>query len=167
MKMPTSSGQRTLLIGYGNDLRSDDGAGVRAAARLAARLPKSSRSRHTDVIVTQQLTPDLAEDIAAAEQVVFIDAYAADGAGADLRVERVRADGTRASAIGHHGDPACLMRLAGQLFGRVPDAWVVGIPAFSFEAGETISPGTSRGIDEAVALIGGRAFSGKLKGDRQ
>jgi hydrogenase maturation protease len=154
-----------LVIGYGNDLRSDDGAGIRVATMIAAQSTSASRSR---VIITQQLTPDLADDIAAAEQVIFVDAYPAPTAGAELRVEKITADPAgSAPALGHRGDPAGLMRLADRLFGALPEAWLVGIPAYSFAAGESISPATLQMIDEAVALIGERAFSGKSKGERK
>ena len=49
-----------LVIGYGNTLRSDDGAGVIAATRLA------EKSSTHQVIAVQQLTPHLAENIASA-----------------------------------------------------------------------------------------------------
>lgn len=154
----------TLVIGYGNELRSDDGAGVWAATRLGARFPQSR------VIVVQQLSPELADEIAAAAQVVFLDAYAASGADAPLRVERIRGDDAAdiaeaASTLGHHGDPARLVGLAERLYGRAPDVWVVGIPAFCFAAGETISPATMRMVDQAVALLTGCVFG--EKGDAQ
>lgn len=142
-----------LVIGYGNDLRSDDGAGIHAATRLA------EQSAQPRVIMARQLTPDLAEDIATAAQVVFVDAYAALEHDAQLRIDKISGDDSHnSSALGHHGDPEELMQLADQLFGKTPDAWVVGIPAFSFDAGETISPETLHRIDEAVALIGGCAL---------
>ena len=146
----------TLVIGYGNDLRGDDAAGIRAATLLAGEVV-GHRS-----IITQQLMPDLAADIAQAERVVFVDAYPADRDGAPLRVERVPGDSEDGegwgSPLGHHSDPATLVGLARRLFGATPDAWVVGIPAYCFDAGEVISPQTSFWIDEAVALIEGSAF---------
>ncbi len=146
----------TLVIGYGNDLRGDDAAGIRAATLLAGEVPEH-RS-----IITQQLAPDLAADIAQAERVVFVDAYPADRDGAPLRVERVPdvsedSEGW-GSQLGHRSDPATLVGLARRLFGATPEAWVVGIPAYCFDAGEAISPQTSFWIDEAVALIEGSAF---------
>ena len=133
-----------LIIGYGNDLRSDDGAGIRTATMIAARdLP-------VRVIACHQLTPELADDIALAAQVVFIDAYAADESGAQWRIERI-GDGDVSSAQGHRGDPAALLDLARRLHGRVPEAWVVGIPAYCFDAGEAISRATAQQIDEVVA----------------
>jgi len=150
---PAAPLNSTLVIGFGNGLRSDDGAGICAATLVAEQSPTLR------VIATPQLTPDLAEDIASAAQLVFLDAYAAPEAGASLRVERVCGDGAGgASAVAHHASPAALVQLAKAIFGAAPDAWVVGIPAFSFAAGEVISPGTLHSIDEAVALIGGRAL---------
>ena len=143
----------TLVIGYGNDLRGDDGAGVCAASRLA----EDSSGHRT--IVTQQLTPDLAADIARAECVIFVDAYPAADYTAPLRVEKVPVDeGRSSSPLGHRSDPVQLIGLARHLFGVAPEAWVVGIPAFCFDAGETISPRTAHWVDEAVALIEGSAF---------
>lgn len=149
----TPSLPATLVIGYGNDLRGDDAAGIRAATLLAGEAPEH-RS-----IITQQLAPDLAADIAQAERVVFVDAYPADRDGAPLRVERVPGDSEgQGSSLGHRSDPATLVDLARRLFGATPEAWVVGIPAYCFDAGEAISPQTSFWIDEAVALIEGSAF---------
>ena len=149
----SSSSLAPLVIGYGNDLRGDDAAGVFAASRLA-----EDFSRHR-TIVTQQLTPDLAADIAQAGRVVFLDAYPAHHDTAPLRVEKVPVDGGAcASPLGHRSDPATLVGLARRLFGATPEAWIVGIPAYCFNAGEAISPRTSFWIDEAVALIEGSAF---------
>ncbi len=141
----------TLVIGYGNTLRSDDGAGVIVATQLAE---QSSPPR---VIAAQQLTPDLAESIASAAQVVFVDAYAADQSDAGLRVARI-ANGEiqPAPALDHHADPAALLQLADNVYGKRPTAWVVGIPAFNFDIGESVSPATKRRIEEAVALLGGQ-----------
>jgi len=141
------AGVARLIIGYGNDLRSDDGAGIRAAAMIAARDLK------TRVITCHQLTPELADDIARAAQVVFIDAYAADENGVRLRIERI-GNGDMSSAQGHRSDPASLLDLARRLNGRVPEAWVVGIPAYCFDAGEVISRATAQRIDEVVAWFG-------------
>ena len=136
-----------LLIGYGNDLRSDDGAGIRAAQMIAARdLP-------VRVITCHQLTPELVDDIAAVAQVVFVDAYAASERGARLRIERI-GDGNAGGAPAHRSDPAALLELARRLHGRVPDAWVIGIPAYCFDAGEAISRATAQRVDEVVAWFG-------------
>ncbi|MGF1587982.1 MAG: hydrogenase maturation protease [Pleurocapsa sp.] len=58
-----------LVIGYGNTLRSDDGAGQSAANQIAAWGLPNVRS-----LAVHQLTPELAEDIANADTVIFVDA---------------------------------------------------------------------------------------------
>lgn len=144
------AGDALLLIAYGNDLRCDDGAGARAAALIAAQCPRSR------VIICRQLTPELAEDIASAARVVFVDAYVASEAGAPLRVARIFADRARRDAtLFHHAAPASLLSLAGRLYDRVPEAWIVAIPAFCLDAGETISSATERRVEQLWALFAG------------
>ena len=58
--------QAALVIGYGNRLRSDDGAGPRVAERLA--------SDGVAVRVCDQLVPELADDLKGRAVVVFVDA---------------------------------------------------------------------------------------------
>ena len=67
---PLASGLGTasLVIGIGNPLRSDDGIGWRLAAQLPAGAGLGVRCR-------QQLTPELAEELAAVERVLFLDAW--------------------------------------------------------------------------------------------
>jgi Ni,Fe-hydrogenase maturation factor len=70
-----------LVIGYGNDLRGDDGAGPRVAELVRGwRLPGLT------AIAVRQLTPELAEPLASAEFALFVDARPPDGT-EDVRVE--------------------------------------------------------------------------------
>ena len=52
---------RTLVIGYGNELRGDDAVGP-----LVARTAESWQRPGLRALAVQQLTPELAEDIAGA-----------------------------------------------------------------------------------------------------
>ena len=61
---------RTLIIGYGNPLRGDDGVGWEVASRLAATIPEEA----AHIMTVHQLTPELAESVSEAELVIFIDA---------------------------------------------------------------------------------------------
>lgn len=152
-RIPVVTRAARLLIGYGNELRSDDGAGIRAVEMIAV------RDLLARVITCHQLTPELADDIAAAAQVVFVDAYVANERGAGLRIERI-GDGDACGACGacgasaHRSEPAALLELARRLHGSVPDAWMIGIPAYCFEAGEVISRATAQRVDEVVAWFG-------------
>jgi hydrogenase maturation protease len=58
-----------VVIGYGNTLRGDDGAGPAVAQAIADRALPGVRS-----LAVPQLTPELAEIVAEANLVVFVDA---------------------------------------------------------------------------------------------
>lgn len=141
-----------LVIGYGNTLRGDDAAGVLAARAVSRELPEAR------VIEATALLPEFAEEIAQAHTVVFLDAdvRAETAAVRDLLKEREEfAEDAHAFTAG------ALLHLAGRLYGAVPArALLVGIPAGDFELGETLSPRTLRGIDEAVDAVRGIVAAG-------
>ena len=59
---------KVLVIGYGNTLRGDDAAGVKAAELISRHHPEF------EYIYLHQLVPELAEQIAERDFVFFIDA---------------------------------------------------------------------------------------------
>jgi len=79
-----------LIIGYGNTLRGDDGAGPRVAEVVAGWSLPNVRA-----ISAAQLTPELAEALAGAEVVIFVDAQVSQAAGrpaASIRFEPLAAE---------------------------------------------------------------------------
>ena len=156
-----------LVIGYGNTLRGDDGAGPCAAQFVGARHAGERRGVPLRALAVHQLLPELVDDIAHAERVVFIDAYlvteanemsTANGA-APLRIDAVDAgeaveevDGRAEVSMPsvHASSPVALLALCARLYASAPPAWVVGIPAYDFAPGAAISPRTARRIMDAV-----------------
>ena len=136
-----------LVIGYGNDLRSDDGAGRVVASEIEA------MDLHGVVVRSQsQLTPELALAITRADVAVFVDANVDCE---ELTVHAVRSGEPGSQSMSHHTDPATLLLLAEGL-GRVPpDTYVVSIPASNLELGFELSPRTAAAAEEAVAAIMG------------
>ena len=55
--------------------------------------------------------------------------------------------------LGHACDPAWLLALAKQLFGRHPRAWLLAVPVTDLGTGEGLSPATRRHFEEAVRVI--------------
>ena len=72
----------TLVIGYGNALRGDDGAGYIAAELLRERIQNPA----VEVFSLHQLAPELMEPISRARQVIFLDAAIMGRAGRYQRV---------------------------------------------------------------------------------
>lgn len=135
---------KPLVIGFGNTLRGDDGAGVVVAEML--------RGSDADVVVCCQLTPELAEAISHASLVVFVDCDA-DLTPGEVRVRDVKSADESAAALIHQFDPAALMRLARELYGAAPKARIVGIGPESCELSETLSPAAESGAAKAATLI--------------
>lgn len=134
-----------LVIGYGNDLRADDGAGRVVAATIEAR-----GIAGVDVRSVSQLTPELALDIAGRRRVVFVDA----SVDADVVVmEPVTAGGSEGGVMTHHGDPASLLALVDHVGEQPAEALVISIPALDLGLGFTLSEGTAHGVAEAVEMI--------------
>jgi len=140
-----------LVIGYGNTLRGDDAVGICVAERLAG------CGRGLDVRMVAQLTPELSEAVAASERAIFIDARR-DRLDQDVLCEPIEEnDEAPVPWLGHHGEPRALLALSRALYGRSPRAWMVTIPAASFEPGKGLSPLAERGVglatDAVLALL--------------
>ena len=134
---------RLLVIGYGNELRCDDAVGPRAARAVAAwRLPG------VEGVAAHQLTPELAERIGEAERVVFVDAGPDD-----VVLMRPIEPGRAAQVLGHTGEPRELLALAEALYGRLPEAWLITLPAPELGFGERLSATAEHGLAEALRQI--------------
>ncbi|MGB6222186.1 carbamoyltransferase HypF [Haloferula sp.] len=139
---------RTLLIGYGNSLRSDDGAGPEVARRVAE-LGLSD----LEVIEVHQLLPEHAERISHFERVVFVDASTEE----DL--DKVSMTKVKASAgvpgDPHASDPAALLGWSERLFDGQAEAWLIRLPGVDLGLGEGFSETMAEAIPVAVRLIRG------------
>ena len=133
-----------LVIGYGNELRADDGVGPRVARAVAALDRPGVRA-----VAAHQLTPEMAELVHEADAVVFVDARV--GA-ASVEVQAVTpAPGN--AGWGHTSDPRWLMSLTHAVYGHTPPAWLVTIPATDLGMGEGLSEGATQGMDEALRRV--------------
>jgi hydrogenase maturation protease len=134
-----------LLIGYGNELRADDGAGPVVVRELAASEPAA------ESVVVHQLLPELAERLAAVRFVVFVDAGLAP-ADAEVDVRRIEPAPVPVP-LGHVADPRSLLALTHRLHGRVPEAWQVTVPGQDFGLGQNLSPRAQRNVHAAVRCL--------------
>lgn len=150
-----------LVVGYGNDLRRDDGAG-----RLVADAIERRSLPGVTVRSVAQLTPELALDLAGRSRVVFVDASVDTDR---VTVTRVDAGNGGRGIMSHHGDPAGLLALTGTVGEVPPEAYVVSIPAADLGLGSDLSATTRLGVDEAVALVAAliSATEDPVPGDHQ
>jgi len=134
-----------LVIGYGNTLRGDDGLGPRVAEAVAAlNLPG------VQTLICPLLTPELAAPISLARTVIFVDA--AVDAPHEVQLRRLTPNDT-SQLMAHAADPRTMLALSRDVFGHVPQAWWLTIPAVKLDFGDELTPEAQRGFAEAVAKI--------------
>ena len=129
-----------LLIGYGNLLRSDDGVGPAIVSRLAAIFAGEPRCA---CLVPHQLTPELAEQVACVDRVVFVDASVEQPAG-EIRIRRLNAEYVALSAVGHCASPEAILAISKALYHRVPRAWSIAVGVANLAVGDRLSPAVAR-----------------------
>jgi hydrogenase maturation protease len=141
---------RCLILACGNTLRTDDGVGFWLAEWAEQRFGDQPGVR---VIADHQWTPELAEDVARAESVLFIDC-SLDSAPGSINLKTVEpAAGNRVLGT-HHQSAAELLALARELYASLPsNAQQLTIGASSIELGESFSPSVSAALPEACRLI--------------
>jgi hydrogenase maturation protease len=124
---------RTVIIGYGNTLRSDDGFGCIVVDLLEER----GILKNVEYITSQQLLPEMAESLRHSQLVIFLDASVAEKTGA-LSIEFLH-PGMASGTLSHHLNPASLLALVQSLYQVAPQAYLLSIGTEDFEFGEILS----------------------------
>ncbi|MBN1398310.1 MAG: hydrogenase maturation protease [Bacteroidetes bacterium] len=145
---------KVLVIGYGNTLRGDDAAGIRAAELV------SKRFSEIECVLVHQLVPELAEQISECDIVFFIDADV-DIIHPEIRLIEPGIEESQPRA--HFISPKSLLQLSCKLYQRTPQkTYIVGIPASQFEFSEKLSKNTEKAVAESVSLVEAVMLSDKL-----
>lgn len=135
-----------MVIGYGNELRGDDGIGPKIAETIASWHLSSVKS-----LAVHQLTPELAADLATMDLVVFVDACMTNQP-FDVQVQSISPT-TNGVFDGHLSDPKSLLALTQSLYSHCPLAFLVTVPGVNFEICDRISPIAQTGIAIALTKI--------------
>lgn len=141
--------RRTLLLACGNTFRGDDGVGW----RIGCAVEQQFETNGLTVLWTRDLLPEHAGAISAADTVVFVDCSANTAAGTVSTVPLKPAD-TLPRPLSHHLDPASLLKLALDLYSRVPTRAVeVTIGGESFELTDQLSRSVKAAVPKALEAI--------------
>ncbi|MBL8864560.1 MAG: hydrogenase maturation protease [Gemmataceae bacterium] len=131
-----------LLVGIGNTLRRDDGAGASVVERFVGRAD-------CHVLVVHQLLPEHVDELTRCDRVVFVDAA--------INTDRVRFERLTPSrsppSLGHAGDPGWHLAFCESLHGYSPEAWLLTIPATDLGFGDGLSLAAEEAVEEAVRLL--------------
>ncbi|MEW6234606.1 MAG: hydrogenase maturation protease [Candidatus Omnitrophota bacterium] len=148
--------KRILIIGYGNPLRGDDGAGWAAAERLQSCKTKNS----LEILICPQLFPEQAEPVSQADLAIFLDA-SCDAAPGSWKCQKSFAGetpalpggGMYAAAFTHSVSPGELLGLARELYGHCPEAYLYTMGGESFETANRLTPAVQSAIEGVVGDV--------------
>ena len=150
----------TLIIGYGNPDRQDDGVAWHVLCGLAERLGRPLPSlvegffpsgEHPDLWFVLQLTPELSKQVAGYEKVCFVDAHTGTIA-EEIQVRRLEAQ-YQSSPLTHHMTPETCLALVDQLYGVQPEALLVSVKGEAFAFTHQLSPSAASRVECAIELI--------------
>ena len=152
---------KTLIIGYGNLDREDDGLGWHVLAGVAVRLGRAvpedpdegfqPAGDYPHLFFTLQLTPEMSEILSEYDRVCFVDAHTGQIKD-DLHIQEVQAH-FQASPMTHHLTPASLLSFTDAIYHCHPQAILVSGRGFQFGFSRTLSAQTAALIGEAVREI--------------
>ncbi len=142
---------KTLLVGYGNLSRRDDGAGV-----LVAEAVEKEAFDDVEVRTCQQLHVELLDEFSKFERIVLVDA-STTGPEVELRKVRPSSEGHLASS--HHLGPELLLRLAQLTRSGEPELYLCAVRGENFDFGEELSAEAAVRVRSAVDQI--RSLIGK------
>jgi hydrogenase maturation protease len=142
---------KTLILGYGNTLRKDDGLGVYAALALSS----LTQSGDVEICTYQQLSPELSPVLARADHAIFIDAASISTGEkpGTINMRSLKPRTSQPSGITHHFDPETLMAMAEALYNHAPQAILFSVTAADFDLGEGLSPEVTAALPILVDRI--------------
>lgn len=137
---------KTLVIGYGNDSRNDDGAGwfvVNELAKLNLPGVTLETAHHLEV--------DFAETVCDYDHVIFVDAAIPESA-EPWWTEEVE-PGFKSHAVAHFMTPGDVLGLCRTLYGKTPRGRLFSIRGSDFNFGMELSPETRQSALEVTRAI--------------
>ncbi|HXZ81227.1 MAG TPA: hydrogenase maturation protease [Terriglobales bacterium] len=139
---------RVLIIAFGNPLRCDDGVGWIAADQLRDQIEDSE----IEILTCHQLQPELADRIAEAQRVIFIDASVGDPPGM-LEVQNVASVPYSPGSFSHQLDPARLLACSWELYRHSPEAFVITVTGENFGYGTHLTSTVAALVPSLVAGV--------------
>jgi len=157
----------SLIIGYGNLDRHDDGVAYYIVNTVRQRLGQqpltpdddglADLGRQTDSIFVHQLALEMVDIVAAYDRLVFVDAHI-EAMRSRICCRRILPE-NKPGLLLHHLHPAALVYAAGILFNHGPRSYLVSVRGHNFDFQRGLSPAAFRSVAAAANLVLGLAES--------
>ena len=152
---------RSLVIGFGNIDRADDGVAIHVVNSLRKKLGQEplvagdtgleELGRKIDSVFIPQLLPEIMEIVLDYNRLIFVDAHA--GADIDDVNCRLLTPDYVSSTFTHHMVPASLLAFLKALYNREPESYLVSIRGYNFDFSGDLTPQTKSLIQPAAEKI--------------
>ncbi len=152
---------KTIIIGYGNIDRSDDGVSFAVINELRRQLGQKKLEEgetgldelnsENDSIFLSQLVPEIMELLTGYDKIVFVDAHVGSDMD-DLNCSSVLAQYV-SSSFTHHMTPSTLLAFLQTMYQCEPQAHLVSIRGYDFDFKRTFSPKVQALVQPAVNVI--------------
>jgi hydrogenase maturation protease len=152
---------KTIIIGYGNIYRTDDGVAFAVINELRRQLKQEPLEEgdtgldelggENDSIFLLQLVPEIMELLAGYNRIIFVDAHVGSDM-EDLNCSPVEAQYI-SSSFTHHMTPSALLAFLKTMYQREPEAHLVSIRGCDFDFKQTLSPRVQALVQPAVDTI--------------
>ncbi len=151
---------RTLVLGYGNRDRQDDGIAWHLLAEIRKRLgfkdpyniDESFDSQDQIVFVFQlQLTPEMAEELSTFDKICFLDAHTGS-VPEDIHYEILSAV-YQHSPLTHHLTASSLLSILQTIYHKTPEAILISVKGKEFGYSPELSSETANLIPQAAQVV--------------
>jgi hydrogenase maturation protease len=147
----------TRIIGLGNSILTDDGAGIYAAREVSRRLAETGLHIGVDVVESEVAGFDLMEMMTGWKRIILIDSIQFEGLtpGAVIRIEPDDLHTSLRIRSVHQIDLPTVLELGRRMGLEMPSKLTIfGIQVEDpFTFGESLTEAAERGMNEAVDLV--------------
>lgn len=152
--------KKTLIYGYGNPGRQDDGLGARFT-ELCEQWISDNKMNHVTVDCNYQLNIEDAAVIAEYDTVIFVDASVVEEV-ENYKLEPVSPDASSIEFTMHAVSIAYVVDLCGKIYGKYPDTYALHIKAYEFDFKEELTEKALENMQQAFQYLTSEIESGRL-----
>ena len=152
---------RTIIVGYGNIDREDDGVAYRVINALRENLGQQILEENDtgleelgntpDSIFLPQLLPEIMDTLTDYNRIVFVDAHVGEDRGNFSCTEVVPELGT--SSFSHHMTPESILAFLHVLYKHKPQCYLISIRGYAFDFKRSLTPEVENYVNPAVEKI--------------